>query len=106
MVIAEAMAVGVPVVATRVGAIGEMIRHDVTGLLYAPGDVDALTGCLQRVLSNREIQQRIGDAARKWAVDAYAPERVGQTTVSVYRELLGQRCRPARVSTYTTLEAS
>jgi glycosyltransferase involved in cell wall biosynthesis len=89
MVIAEAMAVGIPVVATRVGAVGEMIDHGQNGLLYPPGNVGALTSSLQLLLADPGLRQRIGSRATAWAANTCAPERVGAATVAVYRELLG-----------------
>ena len=88
MVIAEAMAAGVPVVATRVGGIPDMIRHGETGLLYEPGDLDALTSCLRSLLRDAGLCERLGREARHWAQAVYAPERVAEATVDVYRRLL------------------
>jgi glycosyltransferase involved in cell wall biosynthesis len=101
MVIAEAMAAGVPVVATRVGGIPDMIQHGDTGLLYEPGDVDALTSCLRGLLGDAAQSARMGMAARRWAHQTYSPERVAAATVGVYRRLLRMQtgevgaCRPS-----------
>jgi glycosyltransferase involved in cell wall biosynthesis len=99
MVIAEAMAIGIPVVATRVGGIPEMIRHSETGLLYRPGDVEALTSALELILSDPGLRQRLGNRARERARELYSPRRVGDATVAVYRQLLGLR-EPPKVQNY------
>jgi glycosyltransferase involved in cell wall biosynthesis len=93
MVIAEAMAAGVPVVATRVGGIPDMIRDGETGLLYEAGDVDALTSCLRRLLEDAALREQLGQTARLWAQSTYSPERVAEATVAVYRRLLGMNAR-------------
>src|SRR5205807_7616217 len=63
-VLAEAMAVGTPVVATRVHGLPEMVRDGVTGRLVDPGDVDGLAAAVLEVLENRGA---MGDAAREHA---------------------------------------
>jgi len=72
-VLAEAMAVGTPVVATRVGGLPEVVEDGVTGRLTTPGDPDALAGAVLDVLAHRD---RMGAAARlraqRFDADAYA----------------------------------
>jgi glycosyltransferase involved in cell wall biosynthesis len=72
-VLAEAMAVGTPVVATRVGGLAEVVRDGVTGRLVAPGRPQELAAAVVEVLSQRE---RMGAAAREHAkrfhADRYA----------------------------------
>jgi len=63
-VLAEAMAVGTPVVATRVGGLAEVVDDGVSGRLVEPGDADALAAAVLEVLGNRE---RMGAAARERA---------------------------------------
>jgi starch synthase len=76
-VLAEAMAVGTPVVATRVDGLPEVVEDGVTGELVEPDDPRALADAVLRVLADRD---RLGAAARerarRWDADAYA-ERVG-----------------------------
>jgi glycosyltransferase involved in cell wall biosynthesis len=66
-VIAEAMAFRRPVVATRVGGIPELVEDGVTGWLAAPGDPEALAGCLERLLRDLEMRARMGEAGRRAA---------------------------------------
>ena len=72
-VLAEAMAVGTPVVATRVGGLAEVVDDGVTGRLVAPGDPTALAAAVLEVLRERD---RMGAAARERArrfdADRYA----------------------------------
>lgn len=63
-VIAEAMAVGVPVVATRVSGIPELVRHERTGLLAPSRDPAALADAMAQLLTNPELAQRLASEAR------------------------------------------
>jgi glycosyltransferase involved in cell wall biosynthesis len=72
-VLAEAMAVGTPVVATRVGGLEEVVRDGVTGRLVAPGDPDALAGAVLEVLHRRETMGAAArEHARRFEAGAYA----------------------------------
>jgi glycosyltransferase involved in cell wall biosynthesis len=64
LAIMEAMASGLPVVTTKVGAIGEQITDGVTGFLIAPHDANALYACTLRLVRNRELRREMGMAAR------------------------------------------
>jgi glycosyltransferase involved in cell wall biosynthesis len=63
--IAEAMASGCPVIASRAGGIPEIVEHERSGLLVAAGDVDALAGALNRLLDSTELRQRLAAGARR-----------------------------------------
>jgi glycosyltransferase involved in cell wall biosynthesis len=60
----EGMASGLAVVTTPVGAVEDIVTHEVSGLLVAPGDVDGLTDALTRVVTDSELRARLGAAAR------------------------------------------
>jgi len=65
--IAEAMAAGLPVVASEVGGIPELVAPGITGELFAPGDRGALAAHLARLLTSPELRSRMSDAAREGA---------------------------------------
>jgi glycosyltransferase involved in cell wall biosynthesis len=89
-VILEAMATGVPVVATRMCGIPEMVRHGETGFLVPPGDAAALAECIQTLLSDPERRRQMGAQARRIA------ERDFSAAVNVPRILdLMKRCAAA-----------
>jgi glycosyltransferase involved in cell wall biosynthesis len=72
-VISEAMAVGTPVVATRVGGLAEVVDDGVTGLLVEPGDPQALAAAVLEVIARREpMGAAARQAARRFGADAYA----------------------------------
>src|SRR5260370_37283340 len=72
MVFAEAGAVGVPVVGTRVGGRPYAIDDGKTGLLVQPGSVGALAGALETRLSDPDLAGRLGEAGRSRAPRAVA----------------------------------
>lgn len=90
MVIAEAMAVGLPVVASAVGGIPMMIDDDVTGFLFEAGNIETLAQTLNRVLSDEALRLRVSRNARHMASSLYSPEAVADATMSIYREKLSE----------------
>jgi glycosyltransferase involved in cell wall biosynthesis len=77
-VIVEAFTRGRPVIASAVGAIPDVVATDRNGVLVPPGDVDAFARAILRLLRDRELAARLGEAARmdaeplQWSPDAYA----------------------------------
>lgn len=63
VVLMEAMSSGVPCISTPVNGIPELIRHEVTGLLATPGDVDSLTVELRRLIQSPALRQSLAQAA-------------------------------------------
>jgi len=66
-VILESQALGVPVIATRVGAIPEMVINGETGLLVEPGNVDQLAESIKILLTNEKLRAEMSIKAREWA---------------------------------------
>lgn len=84
-VVLEAMAAGLPVVATRVGGIPQVIEHDVTGLLIPPGDESALAAALRDLLSHPEKARRMGRAARERVEREFSPRVILPVLESYYQ---------------------
>ena len=61
----EAMALRLPVVSTTIGAIPEIVDHEIDGLLLAPNDAAALAVALERLLRDPALRRRLGEAARR-----------------------------------------
>jgi glycosyltransferase involved in cell wall biosynthesis len=83
----EAMAAGVPVVASAVGGIPEVVADGVSGCLVAPGDKASLERALRRLLTDGELAARIGAAARETARLRFAPERALPQLEEIYATL-------------------
>jgi glycosyltransferase involved in cell wall biosynthesis len=62
-VVIEAMGAGVPVIGAAVGGIPSLVQHEVNGLLFPSGDAQALAKCLEQLLSDNPMRQRLGEAA-------------------------------------------
>jgi protein-tyrosine-phosphatase len=93
MALLEAMALGVPVVATAVGGIPEIVAHRVTGLLVEAGDERALAAaCLDLVLDPRWART-LGTGGRRIVEDAFSRERNGQAHVDAYRAVTAASIR-------------
>jgi len=83
----EAAAFGVPVIASKVGGIGEAVIDGETGLLIPSGDVVALADALQRLLADRALQRRLGQAANRRYRRHFTLEAMVAETLELYREL-------------------
>lgn len=85
MVLPQAMASGAPVVASSIGGITEVIEESGRyGILISPGDLEALTRELDRLLRDDESRARLGAAARQRVLDEYTLERMVERTLEVY----------------------
>jgi len=84
MTIPEAMASGVPVVATAVGGVPEAVVPGKTGVLVDPADAPALARELCRLLDDRELQKSMGKAARERAVERFAWEKIAESLLERY----------------------
>lgn len=74
----EAMACGVPVVATRSGGIPEIVRHGETGLLVERGDAEGLANAMLTLLEDRSRREAMGRAGREEAVRSFSWSRVAE----------------------------
>jgi len=89
--ILEAMAAGLPVVASDVGGIPELIAHERTGLLVPPGDAAALAGALLRMMNETGLAGRLGQAARVAAETHYSFDRMVTAFDACYMNALAGR---------------
>jgi glycosyltransferase involved in cell wall biosynthesis len=87
--IIEAMMSGLPVVATRVGGVPELVEDGVTGFLVPPKDPQALAKALQRLLDDPELRHRMGQLGREKALREFTLDRMLRETEKVYEEVLG-----------------
>ena len=94
-VLLESMAAGAPTVATRVGGTPEALADGVSGLLVGPGDARALAGSIARLLDDRRLAARLGQAARRVIEDRFSVDRMVRSTEQLYLELLARKLRRA-----------
>jgi glycosyltransferase involved in cell wall biosynthesis len=86
----EAMAAGRPVVATQIDALAEAVVAGQTGVLVPPKDPAALAAALEELLSNGELRQRMGGAARARAAEVFAADAAAAKMASVYDQVLAR----------------
>jgi glycosyltransferase involved in cell wall biosynthesis len=86
----EAMAVGLPVVASDIGGGAELIESGGNGLLVPPASVDSLARAIDSLLADDALRRRMGEAARERIVERYTIEAMTRQTVAVY-ELAAKR---------------
>ncbi|MFY0523473.1 glycosyltransferase family 4 protein [Archangium gephyra] len=94
LTIAEAMACGCAVVASRVGGIPEVIQHGGTGLLVEPGDEAALAGALDRLVRDPELRRQLGASARQHAREHFRLSRTVRQHVDWCEEAAGLVSHP------------
>lgn len=87
MVLAEAQATGMPVVATKSGGIIDAVADDRTGLLVREGDPQALASALERCLTDGELYRRLSDAARPWVTERFDLRRQAARLEDLYDEV-------------------
>ncbi len=80
----EAMASGVPLVATTVGCLPEIVEHGANGLLVPPGDADALAAAILRLLREPALARRLADEALRRILADHTPERWISDILAVY----------------------
>jgi glycosyltransferase involved in cell wall biosynthesis len=89
--IMEALSCGLPVVATRVGGIPDIVEHEKTGLLVNTGDVDGLAAALVCVLRDLDLSVRMGQAAQDFAREHLDARKTVSRLVKLYGELIAAR---------------
>jgi glycosyltransferase involved in cell wall biosynthesis len=88
--IAEAMAVGIPVVAAEVGGIPRMIEYGKTGFLVDPHDTKNISQTVMKILSDEALALSMGRSAKKAAVKRFKASAVCEKTLQAYRDVLSE----------------
>ena len=89
IVLLEAMLARLPIVATRVSAVPEVVADGETGLLVEPGDVDAFAAALGALLRDPERASALGESGYARARAEFSVARMTERTIDVYREAVG-----------------
>lgn len=90
LVLGEAMAVGKPVVATRVGGIPHIVKDGETGFLVEPRDAKALADKMMMLLDDRELRMKMGKRGREEAMRCFHPQIVAKKTRDIYEQILSE----------------
>jgi len=96
MVLSEAGAVGLPLVSTDVGAIGEIVRDGETGLLVPVDDVGALAAALHRLADDPAARRRMGEAARQLVREQFDAGANARSLVALLLDIAAARRQAAR----------
>lgn len=92
----EAQACGTPLIGSRIGGIPEYVADERTGLLFTPGDSQALARCVRRLMGDPALRERLGHAAREHALEHFSPEARLPEWLDLYRDWRN-RCSPPPV---------
>jgi glycosyltransferase involved in cell wall biosynthesis len=91
MTIAEAFACGLPIIASRLGAMAEIIRHKETGLLFTPGDYSELADQVMQLWNSPEDLLSIGQNARLEYEEKYTPDKNYEVLMKIYSHALANK---------------
>ena len=91
MVVLEAMAASVPVVAAKVGGVPDLIEEGITGWFCDPLDRDSMRAAVEQVLVDADGRIRIRERAKAVALERFHPRVIAQRHVELYREVLSTR---------------
>jgi len=91
LVALEAMAAGLPVIATDVGGTREVVDDGVTGYLLQPNDVQGLTRSICALAADANVRSEMGRRGREFVEQGYDWSRIAERTVEVYRGVLEQK---------------
>jgi glycosyltransferase involved in cell wall biosynthesis len=92
----EYLASGVPVVATRVGVVPEVLEDDVTALLVPAGEAGPLAAAIERLLRDRPLRQRLGAAGAELVRERFSGARLAERLTALYLSLAVSSGQPAR----------
>lgn len=86
--ILEAMASGLPVLATSVGGSGELIEDGVSGYLFPTGDVERLAALITQCLNNRELSRSLGSTARRRCEEHFSLKAMAAAYARMYEDVM------------------
>jgi glycosyltransferase involved in cell wall biosynthesis len=90
MVVLEAMAAGVPVLASNIGGVPDLIANGITGLFCDPQKPESFRAGVEKLLADRALAQQLSAAARAEARRRFHPQVIARGHLAIYRQVLGQ----------------
>jgi N-acetyl-alpha-D-glucosaminyl L-malate synthase BshA len=91
----EAQACEVPVIATRIGGIPEVVAEGETGYLSDVGDVAKMSEDTLRLINDEEIRRAFGEKGRELAIQRYSSEKIIPQYIAFYEQVIGRAASPA-----------
>ncbi len=88
MVVLEGMAAGVPVLASKVGGVPDLIEPEKTGLFCDPARPESFREGIEKIVNNRPWVQQLAVAAKAEALRRFHPQVIAQRHLEIYREVL------------------
>ena len=85
---AEAMSHGLPVIASKIGGLPEVVEDGVTGFLFEPGDPDELAEKMKLLWENPDLCRRMGEAGREKAIREYSEDVYYERLIAVYEKAI------------------
>ncbi|MCX5717491.1 MAG: glycosyltransferase family 4 protein [Nitrospirae bacterium] len=83
----EAMACGLPVIASKIGGVVDVVEDGKSGILFEPGDVSGLASAMIKLLNDNELRLKLGAEARKRIVDSFSIDRIADEYIRLYERL-------------------
>ena len=87
MALLEAMAIGIPIIATGVGGVPDVITDGVNGLLVPCADAEALRNSMSRIIAHPELREKYSCEARKTVESRYSVQPWCQKILQIYQDL-------------------
>ena len=87
----EAMACGIPVIASNAGGLPEVVEHEKCGFLITPGDVNTLAKYMLILIENEDLRKKMGTTARKIAIKKFHPDKIVPQYESLYTRVLDEQ---------------
>ena len=92
VVVLEAMAMGVPVIATDIPGTRELVQNLDTGLLFVPGSTEQLAACVEKLIENEPLRIKMGTQAQRFVTSTgLTTPRIARRHIDIYEDLIGSR---------------
>ncbi|WP_209425027.1 glycosyltransferase family 4 protein [Pararhodobacter sp. SW119] len=105
VVLMEALASRIPVIATQVAGVSELVRDGETGLLVPPGDVNGLVEALDRLLADPSLCRRLGEAGRAAVLDRHDVTREAERLLALFRGGAAEKPVVSQLGRITSLQS-